>query len=254
MAIIAGVDGPWMAHDDEGRYHSATKAIVQDGLVLNLDAGVDASYGGSGTTWTDLKGSNDGTFINMDAANFSNDNGGLLSFDGTNEYLTTDMDLDFQQNDFTLSAWVYPRFTYTQYGRPIMVMGGTCAVYDFSLEFGRTGNAFSLVADGGTGATLLLFTPTSYLQDQWYHVCATRIKNSANDWTYNLFINDVLDGTQTGNYNGGSGGKFTIGKSLTCSPVNEWFGYIAGVQVYTRALSADEVAQNFNATRHRFGV
>jgi hypothetical protein len=32
--------------------HQATKGIVQDGLVLNLDAGVRDSYD-SGTTWRD---------------------------------------------------------------------------------------------------------------------------------------------------------------------------------------------------------
>ena len=37
--------------------YQATKGIVQDGLVLNLDAGVRDSYDG-GATWRDLAGSN----------------------------------------------------------------------------------------------------------------------------------------------------------------------------------------------------
>ena len=55
----------------------ATKGIVQDGLVLNLDAGVKESYN-SGTTWRDLTGSNDGTLTNMTATNFNKNNGGIL--------------------------------------------------------------------------------------------------------------------------------------------------------------------------------
>ena len=46
MAIQAGED----------TFYQAKRGIVQDGLVLNLDAGVDASSNG-GTTWRDLKGS-----------------------------------------------------------------------------------------------------------------------------------------------------------------------------------------------------
>ena len=60
-------------------------AIVTDGLVLCLDAANIRSYPKSGTTWSDLVGTNNGTLTNMDAANFSSDNGGSLSFDGSDE-------------------------------------------------------------------------------------------------------------------------------------------------------------------------
>ena len=36
-------------------------SIVTDGLVFYVDAGNDKSYPGSGTTWSDLIGGNDGT-------------------------------------------------------------------------------------------------------------------------------------------------------------------------------------------------
>ena len=62
-------------------------AIVTDGLVLCLDAANKRSYPGTGTTWSDLAGSNDGAMQNMTASNFSSNNGGVLSFDGTNEHV-----------------------------------------------------------------------------------------------------------------------------------------------------------------------
>ena len=61
--------------------------IVTDGLVLCLDAASKRSYPGTGTTWTDLKGGNNGTLTNMDGANFSSANGGSLSFDGASDYI-----------------------------------------------------------------------------------------------------------------------------------------------------------------------
>jgi len=38
--------------------------LVQDGLVLCLDAGNRKSYSGSGTVWKDLASSNNGTLTN----------------------------------------------------------------------------------------------------------------------------------------------------------------------------------------------
>ena len=52
----------------------ATKGIVQDGLVLNLDAGVNKSYPRNGTTWYDLSNTGNGTLTN--GPTFSRNNGG----------------------------------------------------------------------------------------------------------------------------------------------------------------------------------
>ena len=54
---------------------------VTDGLVFAVDAANKKSYPGSGTTWTDLAGSNDGTLTN--GPTFDSGNGGSIDFDGT---------------------------------------------------------------------------------------------------------------------------------------------------------------------------
>jgi hypothetical protein len=67
-------------------YSFYSGSVVTDGLVLNLDAGLPASYPGSGTTWFDLSGSgNDGTLTN--GPTYSSSNGGSLVFDGSNDYV-----------------------------------------------------------------------------------------------------------------------------------------------------------------------
>ena len=60
--------------------------IVTDGLVLCLDAANKDSYPGSGTTWSDLAGSNNGTLTN--GPTFDSGNGGSLVFDGVNDTVT----------------------------------------------------------------------------------------------------------------------------------------------------------------------
>ena len=58
--------------------------IIEDGLVFAVDAANKKSYPGSGTTWADLAGSNNGTLIN--GPTFDSGNGGSIVFDGTNDY------------------------------------------------------------------------------------------------------------------------------------------------------------------------
>ncbi|MEK9696312.1 MAG: hypothetical protein VW270_11135, partial [Candidatus Poseidoniales archaeon] len=57
--------------------------IVTDDLVLCYDAANNRSYPKTGTTWTDLAGSNDGTLTN--GPTFDTTNGGSIVFDGTND-------------------------------------------------------------------------------------------------------------------------------------------------------------------------
>jgi len=60
--------------------------IVTSGLVLQLDAANTKSYPGSGTTWTDLSGNgNNGTLTN--SPTFSSANGGIFTFNGTNQFI-----------------------------------------------------------------------------------------------------------------------------------------------------------------------
>ena len=58
--------------------------LVQNGLVLCLDAANRKSYSGSGTVWKDLASSNNGTLTN--GPSYTNSNGGNIVFDGSNDY------------------------------------------------------------------------------------------------------------------------------------------------------------------------
>ena len=72
--------------------YSFGKGIVTDGLVFYVDAANGNSYPGSGGTWSDLIGSNDGSFNNMDdinnpSNNYDSGNGGSIVFDGVDDYI-----------------------------------------------------------------------------------------------------------------------------------------------------------------------
>ena len=75
--------------------------IVTENLVLYLDAGNNASYPGSGTTWYDLVGNSNGILTNGPV--FNTGNGGNIVFDGINDYVDFGNILNLTSN-FTLST------------------------------------------------------------------------------------------------------------------------------------------------------
>jgi hypothetical protein len=80
--------------------------IITKDLVLYLDAGNTNSYSGSGATWTDLSGNgNNSTLVN--GPSYSSDNGGVLLFDGVNDYATfSTSQLSPGTGAFTWNWWV----------------------------------------------------------------------------------------------------------------------------------------------------
>ena len=80
MGVFSGPANAWSNSTDQNRIDASTKVIVQDGLVLNLDAGASTSYPGSGTTWTDLSGN--GNDFTIDASGFTHNSSGYFSMAG----------------------------------------------------------------------------------------------------------------------------------------------------------------------------
>jgi len=76
--------------------------IVTDGLVFAVDAANYESYPGSGTTWSDLVGSNNGTLIN--GPTFDSGNGGSIVFDGTNDYIDCGNPTELQLTGDTITT------------------------------------------------------------------------------------------------------------------------------------------------------
>jgi hypothetical protein len=81
--------------------------IIQDGLVLTLDAADRNSYVGSGTTWRDLSGqNNNGTLLN--GPTFNSSNGGNILFDGADD--TTQITETNLTSNWSIASWFF--YTY----------------------------------------------------------------------------------------------------------------------------------------------
>jgi hypothetical protein len=204
--------------------------ISSDGLVLSLDAGNPKSYPGSGTTWTDLSGNgNNGTLTNgptYDSANY-----GSIVFDGVDDIVTT-------TNVFTtLEMWIYD--TRSSGNRDILV-------YNWNGTFGTnsytfTGTSFETNRNGSFGR---VFSGVGQPPlNQWYRFCYR--KNG------DLYIN------QTKYTGSGSDHDYTTGMAFGATRgdvSNRLNGRISNIRLYNRTLSEEEISQNFNATRGRFGI
>jgi len=81
-----------------GLAHSPS--IITQNLVLCLDAGNIKSYPGSGTTWTDVIGGDNGTLTN--GPTYSNGN---IVFDGIDDYVSSVSNLTLG-GSFSISLWL----------------------------------------------------------------------------------------------------------------------------------------------------
>jgi hypothetical protein len=77
--------------------------IVTDGLVFYVDAGNGNSYPGSGTTWSDLVGGNDGALTN--GPTYDSGNGGSIVFDGVDDVVLVTGDITNLINDYSVDIW-----------------------------------------------------------------------------------------------------------------------------------------------------
>lgn len=91
--------------------------IVTDNLLVYYDATQINSYPKNGNTWYNMGDStNNATLINGPV--YDTDNGGNIFFDGSNDYMTLDNDLDL--TDWSISYWQELNFTRDYRSTPIL--------------------------------------------------------------------------------------------------------------------------------------
>jgi len=243
VGVYGGVEPTWASQTNTGRTHIATKGVVQSGLVLNLDAGVSSSYSGSGTTWTDLSGNgNNGTLVN--GVGYNSGNGGSLVFDGTNDYIsfnsltTSSLGLT-TSSGATLSCWLNIEILSRWTG--VFVFWETAGTSDFGWDI-TLNNQLRIWKGSSTTVSSLL----SY-SNLWSNYVL--VSNSSGTIFY-------INGNQFATTSTSGNVPFNSGRNLMFG--DHWDNPIQGnstqVSIYNRALTAQEIQQNFIATKSRFGL
>jgi hypothetical protein len=220
-------------------------AIITQNLVLCLDAANPKSYPGSGTAWTDLSGnSNNGTLVN--GVGYSGSNLGSLSFDGVDDYVTASRPSSIVTGgSITISIWA--KWT---------TGGETSQTLVDNNEFSsRPPQGFRLHDIPDINKRLSFTTNGSTLQSTfqvgdgtWRYVVVT-----VDTSTMKMYIDGAVNSTTSVSGLATVQPNITIGYRQT--GFSDYFsGNIAQVSIYNRALTAQEIQQNFNALKGRFGL
>jgi hypothetical protein len=233
----------------------ANGKIVTSGLVLALDAADRNSYPGSGTTWNDMSGNgNNGTLTN--GPTFNSANGGSIVFDGTNDFcqfgnLTT-------LNNMTVQMTVKVLSNSGGFRAFIGATGASGNDYDsgfnIDMQAGATSNFSICSFEGGilrlSGGFNFMTSNVSF--GTWANICFSISSTYIQFYLYGnpqLGTNRLNNATSTIGMN-----SLVVGCRPYTKPSTSINSNISNVQIYNRALSAQEVLQNYNAQKSRFNL
>ena len=217
--------------------------IVTDGLVLCLDAANSKSIVSGSTTWTDLsRSNNNGTLRN--GPTFDSGSGGSIVFNGSTDYVSVSNNIN--PTNITLDFF-YKTSVNSFYEYLVSNSRDCCGTY----------NGYGLVIFDGTPRFLIWNSTASTVLgnpvtlNQIHHISATY-----DGIQQKLYQNGVLVNTLNT--------TLGIGNPPSYNLVIGALGYIPGTynitgniytsKIYNRALSSQEVLQNYNATKGRFGL
>jgi hypothetical protein len=213
--------------------------IVTDGLVFAVDANNIVSYPKSGTTWYNLTGSvTSATLTNGPI--FSNTNGGIINFDGVDDYAVTS---NFPSlSNWSTEMWLNPN-VYTTAQRVILDV-------NLGIRFEISNGFFNSHFGNGSGWIYTnLPSTTQIAPNTWFHVVVT-VDASVN-YQAKVYVNGVLENS----INISSGTTPSVPLYIarfTGAGGYEFNGKIANTRIYSKALSSSEVQQNYQAEQYRF--
>jgi len=222
-----------------------TPPIVTNGLVLALDAANPKSYVSGSTNWFSLGNpSLSGSLVN--GPTFSNANGGSIVFDGVNDYVVINNLATNGNTNMSLSIWC--NHLTNQTGDVVSIIYGlpgtsyACA----GLYYRNSSNYVRF--------TIWQSTPGDY---------DTAFVKDFNIW-YNytiVYSNSTIliyrDGIPDANGVKNKTISFTQDRLMIGGTISNgvYSNIVTGLSLmYNRALSAQEVLQNYNATKGRFGL
>jgi hypothetical protein len=236
--------------------------IVTDGLKVYYDFSNTESYGGSGTTVYDLSlnqdgvinGATFGTYGGVDSLDFAGNYGTAGFIDSSTTNVT--------QSSFTVLIWCRS----TDDDRANGVQGRVVAsTYDFQgspttqdtgwyMGTVWTGTYFYFQIYNGTGGNA-----TANFSSNWYNSNLNKWNCMVGVFSAGAYVRGFQNGVQIANSStaittlSSQDDKLIWGRRSAESQSN-WKGQIAMSMYYDRALTNEEVFQNYNATKGRFGL
>ena len=220
--------------------------VTSTNLVINLDIENPSSYSGSGTTWSSLVNSIDFTLTN--GPTYTSGSPSYFTADGINDYIISpNIKSNFGTNDISVFLWVYPIAAgqiYVELGQTTINTGWHAS----NIEINSSG-AFSFSLWHNSLTNKVVSSNQSF--NQWYYVGLTY-----SGTTLTAYINGASIGTAT--FTRSVNAAFYVALFATDSTNMGTTGYsnsrINSFHMYSSALTAGEVLQNYTALKSRFGL
>jgi hypothetical protein len=233
--------------------------IITDGLVFHVDAANTKSYPGNGDEWYDLINNNIGYIGNNSvhsidyynssyAPTFTNDGYGSFLFDGSNDQVVfpDSPSLRYIGSNISLFTWAKP----TQ----------TVSTFRNILARRNSSNIGGYIHHNSGSDSLLVYV----YNNMWRSTSLSNVFQ-ANVWSCTGFTFDgtslkiYKNGILVGNNANAGGGAINPVESTMRIGGNggtsqHWLGYISNVQIYNSTLTDNQILQNYNTLKGRYGL
>jgi len=212
--------------------------IVTNGLVLALDAANPKSYISGSTTWNDLSGNGlNGSQSGSVFPSYNSSNNGNLVFT-SNSPINIGNSSILNLTNLTLSVWYK---TTTTSNQQLVAKSYTTSYY-----LNVANNSFSFWTNS---SELMANGITTLCDGNWHNIVATMTGT-----TKTTYFDGSQVATGTGNIPTTDAYNLVIGNQGNPNYSAPFSGNISTVQIYNRALSSQEVLQNYNGQKSRFNL
>jgi hypothetical protein len=224
---------------------------VVDNIYMQIDAANLRSYSGSGLTSSGLVGGIGATLVN--GIGFSSSNNGSFFFDGSDDYirLPTNFFNPDTGSPFTVSIWFRTTTSGMILGQESGSTPGSGSGWVPAIYVDNNGKLRTSCFWGGT-TTNQSVSIVSVNDNRWHQVNVTFQSTSHKSYIDGVLF-DTITKTQS-NYSATY--YYYIGNGKNASWTNTgnmvFSGNISNFIFYNRALTTQEIFQNYNATKGRY--
>lgn len=245
------------------------KSIVTDSLHYYMDPANKQSYIGSGTSVDSVSGGVPTGTLGASNVFDGNEAGGIFNFDGATDYLqvaSNGSTTGFNVTSYTICAWCKPTNTGQTYYDVIFSYDFTShAAPYYAIHFRgyptnspSTANQGKLILMYNIGGTFsnpnsLLFggDSSTFVSTSWNMYSAT-FERSGGDNTVKLYKNGTLLASQTLTQSAPTYYSQEVWLGKANFTTGQYDGGYGPCMFYQKALSLEEITQNYNALKSRF--
>ncbi len=218
--------------------------VVENGLVLNLNAQNYVSYRETGTSWYDLTG-NDNTGTLTNGPTFDSTTRSVV-FDGVDDYVVTSSNIGISgATPRTLECWYYVDSTNT---KSILGYGGQNNGLLFDTIVYYVNGYLTVIGHyygGGYDTISTLPSRNTININQWNHVVHMYDGTTASLYTNGVFSNSKEFSVSNNSQLNTNNSTFKIGTGQYTGAYQYATGKISAARIYNKVLSQSEILQNY---------